>query len=446
MNARTNQPRPFDKWSPQQMADIAEQKRIAAAAEAADTTPHRIAGHQILGGEILGAARFHIEVEGILAASNLTIRRNLLADRLEIYSAGQSIPLTDDDLSHIRFSLRGAKNGREPEKEKVADALALIGRRNAYHPVRDYLAGLHWDGMRRLDTWLVEGFGADDTPLNRAVGRKMLCAAVRRAFQPGCKFDFMLVLQGAQGIRKSTAIAALCPERSWFSDQLEVGSDPKVTIEKTAGAWIIEMPELDGMSKRDSNRVKSYLSTEVDEARLAYGRVKTIRPRQFVLFGTTNEKAYLKDPTGNRRFWPVPCRKAEPAWIAKVRDQLWAEASAVERNEALYLDTPELVETAKAAAHDASDFGPWFDLLAERIPEAPNLKINVADLWRMVGIGPTDVNKLAPTHRSNMKSAMTGLGFGEEPKNLRDDGKQRKAYLRGDASKAKWWSPSVGGE
>lgn len=311
--------------------------------------------------------------------------------------------------------------------------------------MRDYLTGLAWDGVERLNSWLVDYFGADDTPLNIAFGRKILCAAVRRVLQPGCKFDAMLVLQGQQDLGKSSAIRALCHDTAWFTDQLEVGADPKVTIEKTAGAWIVEMPELDGMGKRDTNRVKSFITTTHDRARLAFGRYAVTRPRQFVLFGTTNESRYLTDTTGNRRFWIVRVTKADPAGIAAVRDQVWAEAVAAEPDENLWLNDPALKAAAADVARDASDFGPWMDLLEHRIPDGP-LKIEAAHAWRLVGIdGAETVNRLTKSHHASMRAAMAGLGFERKDNGIRNDaGRKVRAYVRGDLHQARWWMPGNG--
>lgn len=259
-------------------------------------------------------------VEG---ASQSPVRRNGASPPFRRHS-------DDERIAEIRFAVAYASNGKGPAKDKILDALPLIAERNAYHPVCDYLRGLEWDGTERIDRWMIDYLGAEDTPLNRAFGRKILCAAVRRIRQPGCKFDSMLVLEGPQEIGESSAIRALSHDGKWFTDQLEVGADPKVTIEKTSGAWIVEMPELDGMGRRDTNRVKSFITTVEDRARLSYARFATTRPGQFVLFGTTNETQYLSDLTGNRRFWIVRTRSADPAGIVAIRDQLWAEAAQAE--------------------------------------------------------------------------------------------------------------------
>jgi predicted P-loop ATPase len=322
-------------------------------------------------GQIMGIERFDMELEQWLVDRQWFIRRNLLSGELEIHRRQGITPMSDNRLAEIRFTVTCAANGKEPGKDRIADAVALIGERRAYHPVRDYLARLQWDRQPRIDTWLIDYFGADDTPLNRAFGRKILCAAVRRALRPGCKFDAMLVVEGPQGIGKSSAILALCDNSAWFTDQLEIGADPKVTIEKTAGRWILEMPEFDGMSRRDTNRVKSFITTMADSARLSYDRYTTNRPRQFILFGTTNESRYLTDTTGNRRFWIVRATAADPSGIAAVRDQLWAEAVYREPDENLWLDDPALWNATASAARESSDFGPWLEILRERIPEGP---------------------------------------------------------------------------
>ncbi|WP_441256160.1 VapE domain-containing protein [Bradyrhizobium sp. 482_C4_N1_1] len=414
--------------TPVRDAEVAEFKRV-------DRSNERV-------GQILGVERFDAELEAWLIDRGWFVKLNHLSGELEIHLAGGIVPMTDERLAEIRFTVAYAANGKEPAKDKIADAVALIGERRSYHPVRDYLAGLRWDGVERLDGWLVQYAGAEDTPLNRAFGRKILSAAVRRVMQPGAKFDAMLVLEGAQDLGKSSLIRSLCHDENWFTDQLEVGADAKVTIEKTSGSWIVEMPELDGMGRRDTNRVKSFITTTRDRSRLAYGRYAVTRDRQFALFGTTNENHYLSDLTGNRRFWIVRATKADPAGLAEVRDQLWAEAVAAEPNEALWLDEPDLKSAAAKITREASDFGPWLEVLGSRIPEGP-LKIRVVDVWKLVGFdSPESINKLTKAHHSHIKAAMAGLGFERKDGGIRDLlGKTVKAYVRGDLHEAEWWSP-----
>lgn len=426
-----NTPAQFETLTP-----LPASLQIASAVDPAGNL--KDAPDMLRAGQVLGVERFDVELETSLIDRGWRVRLNRLSGHPEIHLLNGVVPMTDERLAEIRFTVAYASNGKEPAKDKIADAVGLIAERRAYHPVLDYLDGLKWDGVERLNQWLIRYLGADDTPLNRAFGRKILCAAVRRVKNPGCKFDAMLVIEGAQDIGKSSAIAALCPDREWFTDQLEVGADPKVTIEKTTGAWLIEMPELDGMGKRDTNRVKSFITTTDDRARLAYGRYAVTRPRQFILFGTTNESHYLNDLTGNRRFWIVRAIKADVADLAAIRDQLWAEAVQAEPAEKLWLDDQALRSAAAEVTREASEFGPWMELLEDRIPAGP-LKIEVADVWKLVGIdGAETINKLTKAHHVNMKAAMAGLGF--EKRVLRSDSRSLKTYVRGGPD-AGWWRP-----
>lgn len=388
---------------------------------------------------IAGVAPFDIELEAWLTARQWVIRLNLLSYQLEIHLPGGHVPLSDERLTEIQFTFIYAKNGKEPARDKLANALALIGERRAYHPVRGYLDGLQWDGVPRLDTWLIEHAGAADTKLNRAFSRKMLCAAVRRARQPGCKFDHISVLQGAQDLGKSSLIRALCPNPAWFTDQAKVGADAKETIERTAGAWIVELAELDGLGKREANAVKSFATTVTDKARPAYGRYPVERHRQFVLFGTTNETSFLNDQTGNRRWWIVRVRRCDATGLQTVRDQLWAEAVLAEPSERLWLDEDELKAEAAAVTEAAADHGPWYDMLADKLPADP-VKLAVVDAWKLVGIAASDINKISVSHRAALKKAMAGLGFDPESRNFRHNGRQVRAYVRGDPVTAKWLS------
>ena len=196
--------------------------------------------------------------------------------------------------------------------------------------VIDYLNALVWDGVPRLDRWLVDCAGAEDSPYVRAASRAMLVAAVRRARHPGCRFDQMPVLEGPQGCGKSSALRVLAVEDAWFADFLPItDGDARKIIEATQGKWIVEAGELAGMKSSDSSTLKSFLSRSTDEARMAYQRDRTRVPRQFVIVGTTGSSDYLRD-TGNRRFWPVRVVHFDLARLTEIRDQLWAEAAVAE--------------------------------------------------------------------------------------------------------------------
>lgn len=258
----------------------------------------------------------------------------------------------------------------------INDAFLEVQAQNAYHPVRDYLNSLAWDGVPRVEALLIDYLGADDTRYTRAVTRKMLAAAVARVFVPGCKFDHVLVLVGPQGIGKSLLLHKL--GRQWYSDSLNT-MQGKDAYELLQGVWIMELGELAATRRAEVEVVKHFISKQADMFRVAYGRHTTVFPRQCVFFGTTNEAVFLKDRTGNRRFWPVPVRRGphpKSLWTdftdAEV-DQVWAEALAIWRaGEALYLDQEleaEAVKLQEMHAEESEKFGLVQEYLELLLPE-----------------------------------------------------------------------------
>lgn len=209
----------------------------------------------------------------------------------------------------------------------VTASVELVASDNAYHPVRDYLNALKWDGTHRLALWLQTYLGcAGDLEYLQAVGMRWMISAVARIMRPGCKVDHTLVLEGEQGLRKSSAIRVLAGGPQWFLDQLSDLSTKEAMVE-LAGRWIVEIAELDAICRtRHITTVKSFLTKQEDVYRSPYGRRTAPFPRQCVFFGTTNKDDYLEDETGNRRFWPVRCGRIDLEALERDRDQLWAEA------------------------------------------------------------------------------------------------------------------------
>lgn len=234
-------------------------------------------------------------------------------------------------------------------KEKLDNALLIAGGQNRINDVKDYLRGLKWDGFKRLDTLLVDYLGAEDSAYVRAVMRKSLCAAVARAVTGGVKYDYMPIFAGPQGIGKSTFLSLL--GKDWFSDSLTT-FEGKEAAELIQGTWINEVGELTAMSKQETNAVKQFLSKTHDIYRAAYGKRTDKYPRRCVFFGTSNEEEFLKDVTGNRRFWPVdvgahPAKKSVWRDLPYEVDQIWAEAYLYWMlGETLYLPK-ELEQAAK---------------------------------------------------------------------------------------------------
>lgn len=236
-------------------------------------------------------------------------------------------------------------------KDKVMSALLLVSEQNRINEVKDYLLSLSWDGVPRINTILHDYLGANQDEYTAAVARKSLTAAVARAMEPGCKYDYVPVLVGPQGIGKSTFLATLGKE--WYSDSLQ-SFEGKEAAEMIQGIWINEVGEMAGYNKSESAVVKQFLSKRDDIYRQAYGRRTAKFPRKCVFFGTSNAYDFLKDLTGNRRFWPVDVGQVDPnksVWdnLPDEVDQLWAEAMEYYKNkEALFFDTPELQALADA--------------------------------------------------------------------------------------------------
>ena len=228
-------------------------------------------------------------------------------------------------------------------KTALLDANDLAVSQDSFHPVRDYLNTLVWDGVMRLDSLLIDYLGAADTELTRAMTRKHFTAAVARVMRPGSKYDYVLTLIGPEGIGKSSLIRTM-GRGEWFDDSL-TSIEGKDGMEQIRGKWLVEMGELTNYKKSTSEAYKAFISKQEDSYRPAYGRKTETYPRQCVFFATTNERAFLKGDTGNRRFWTVECGVNTPeldVWdeLEENVDQLWAEAVYYWRqHEPLYLDS-----------------------------------------------------------------------------------------------------------
>lgn len=234
---------------------------------------------------------------------------------------------SDTDLACAKLYFEKTYGLWSPTKFKDA-LLAVTSAERLYHPVKSYLSSLKWDGIRRLDALLIDYLGAEDCDYVRAVTRKTLVAAVARIFRPGVKFDSILVLVGEQGMGKSTLFARL--GREWFSDSLSISDmKDKTAPEKLQGYWLLELSELNGIKKMDVEVVKSFITRTDDKFRQAYGVSVESHPRSCVIVGTTNsDGGFLRDITGNRRFWPVHVsgRGKYHPWDLTEVDQIWAEA------------------------------------------------------------------------------------------------------------------------
>ena len=369
-----------------------------------------------------------------LSLLGVDVSYNAFADRFEVKGLPDNYgPFLDDKSIDRLWLLVDEKFGFRPQKsflETVIQDDAV--NRYSFHPVCDYLDALEWDGTPRLDTWLVDYAGATASPYVQAVSSITLIAAVRRVRRPGCKFDELPVFESPrQGTDKSTALEILAVKRDWFTDHLPLNADPKLVIEQTGGKWIIECGELAGMRRGDIDKLKTMLSRNTDRARLAYGHLPTERARQFICIGTTNEREYLKDLTGNRRFWPVLVKRFDTKALKRDRDQLWAEASAREANgESIRLDEALWVEANKEQTKRTS-VDPWQDILKPHLAQYGEaaMKIATTDLWKLLG---ADTARMGQYESTRLTTVMATLGWDRnDNRQIKVDGAFVSGYVKG---------------
>jgi predicted P-loop ATPase len=248
-------------------------------------------------------------------------------DAAEAAEGFEPRPATDTDIAKVQEYLQRIFV-RLP-KEVVRDAADVVASENRFHPVKEWLEGLQWDRKPRLETWLVQYFGAEDSEYVRGIGRMFMISMVARIFKPGAKVDHMLVIEGPQGKLKSSACAILAGK--WFSDalpDLDKASGKDVS-QHLRGKWLIEVAEMHAFSRAEATKLKSFISRRDERYRPSYGRLEVFERRQTVFVGTTNAATYLKDPSGGRRFWPSPVGEINLARLAADREQLLAEAVAL---------------------------------------------------------------------------------------------------------------------
>lgn len=300
----------------------------------------------------------------------------------------------------------------EMQVKIINEAVLVIAKKQAYHPIKAWLNGLKWDGVNRLDMWLQKICGADDNSYVRAVGRKALVGAIARVMVPGCKMDYMLVLEGEQGIGKSTVVNIL--GGAWYAD-IAVDPHSKDTVQAMQGRWILEASEMECTTKMaDVKALKAFLSRQVDRIRLPYAEFTADIPRQSVFIGTVNPDAtnsYLKDKTGNRRFWPVIVRYVKFKAMAEVREQLFAEAVVLyNKGELPYLDDKDSIAISKKMQMSREEEDPWENLIGEWLENNTELvDITPTEIW--VGAFAESPSKLGRMESTRIAESMRSLGW-----------------------------------
>ena len=357
------------------------------------------------------------------------LRRNLMSAQDE----HDGIVMPDESYTRLRI-LCGREYGFDPSKDDSIAGIAGLACENAYHPVSDYLRSLAWDGQPRISWFLRDVLRAPETALYQAMIRRWFVAAVARPLRPGCKVDTMLVLQGAQGARKSSLFRAL--SSPWFVDS-SMSLDSKDAYQILALSWLVEWPELDVVGKASRERVKAFLSSPEDCYRAPYARGAIRVPRTQSIVGTTNPEEILGDPTGSRRFWVVPVGAIDLGLAVAWRDQLWAEAVVgFDAGEEWHLSAAEESQREEDAQrwqhHDA-----WGDRL---LPWAAGKLPFTAEEAILDGLGLRTVD-MTKAVQMRVADILTGAGYVR----VRASGGSRKRQWQRKAAEAGETIPPVRG-
>jgi len=371
------------------------------------------------------------ELVGLLAFDEMMVlpmlRRPVPASRAAAHVDPR--PLKDDDVSSATEWLQS--NGLPRiGRETVQQAVDLVARENGFHPIRNYLDALRWDGTPRLATWLIYYLAAappagdaraKPSPYLAEIGKMFFVALVARIFRPGCKSDYMLLLDGPQGGRKSTACAVIAGR--WFSDSLpDLATGDLVRLSQhLRGKWLIEIPEMSAFSRAEAAALKAFITRTEERYTPKYGRQEVIEPRACVFIGTTNEAAYLRDSTGNRRFWPVSVERCDTDALHHDRDQLFAEAVQLFRAGAKWWPDAEFerehIQPEQEGRFVADE---WESMIAAAV--AGRERVTVGEVGEALHIGR---DKLGTTEQRRIAAALTRLQW----------------EMRRGTGGARWWHP-----
>lgn len=305
--------------------------------------------------------------------------------------------------------------------ETVNKAIETVARDQTFHPVLDYLKPLEWDREPRLDNWVIRYLGVEPSPYARSAGAKFLISAIARVMRPGCKADCALILEGRQGIMKSTAFRVLFSP--WYTDEIsELGS--KDAAMQMAGVWGIELAELEGMNKAETSRIKASLSRSTDRYRPPWGRRVIDQPRQCVFCGTVNHNEYLRDETGGRRFWPLAAGRIDIDGLQETRDQLFAEALfRYAEGESWWLDNATVIAAATNEQRARRQPDVWDESVADFVQDLES----VLPSEYLISIG-LDIKDQDQRDQNRVSAILKFLGW--ERRSIRFKGIPRYRYVR----------------
>lgn len=335
-------------------------------------------------------------------------------------------PLQDEDTVDVRLMLEDA--GFEPQTSDVLPALIRHAHDNTYDPVRAYLDGLKWDGTPRIDAWLQTYMGAPSHEILAVFGAKFLIGAVARIYSPGCQMDNALVFEGKQGAGKTTAVAALFG-RDYMISSISDFKSKEASI-ALQGRWCVEVAELAALKRSDITEVKKFITETVDQYRPVHGKNTIDRPRRCVFIGTTNERQYLKDSTGNRRFWPVPCGDVDVPAIAVDRDQIWAEAvNRYRKGDPWWIEDTDTLKKAETVQSDRAMQDPWGEKIDTWLDE--NLGVDFVTSARILTEAlHVDVARQGRAEEMRVADYLTSKGWTHERRTPAPGKKRKWGYAR----------------
>jgi putative DNA primase/helicase len=327
---------------------------------------------------------------------------------------------TDEDATRLVNWLARSKWGINVTSNVAQEVVNVVAKKNRFHPVKDFLQSLKWDGKARIDDWLIRLAGADDSPMVRAASAKFLIAAVARVYEPGCQVDTVPIFEGKQGIGKTSLVRCIAMREEWHLEtNIELGN--KDSYQLLRRKWIIEWAELDSLNRSELSRAKAYISNPKDTYRPSYGRGARDFPRQCVFVGTTNAGEYLKDDTGARRFWPIEIRTVDLKALKRERLQLWAEAvSRYKAGEAWYITDRQLAASFEKEQEARRQIDPWEPIIADYLHHGyrdeygehkspPGKTVSISTI--LIGPLGVDVARISRAEHMRVGAIMRKLGW-----------------------------------